>query len=254
VRAAHPGDDSTLPDGDSDHGGARGRIWSTDESAIRTELFGPSGILLTMPPGKIVPLARAFARGDTPADPRPLAELDDDELMLLVRGGRGTAFDELVRRHQRRLLGVAARYVRDPSLARDLVQSTFLELYRAAGRYQPQGVFTSFLYRILLNQCRMARRAARSDERRRTAAALELTDESDPQTSEARILARERERDVQRALDRLSEKLRAVIVLRYSAELSYQDIADILATPLGTIKRRLFDALDQLRQVLGEKP
>jgi RNA polymerase sigma-70 factor (ECF subfamily) len=217
-----------------------------------TELFCPAGILYAMTGGKIVALVRPGARADAPAAQRPLADLGDDELMLLVRGGRGACFDELVRRHQRRMLGVAARYVRSAGLARDIAQNTFLEVYRAAPGYQSRGAFRSFLYCILLNQCRMARRSARSDERRLAAAALQLTDELDPRTSEASILARERARDVQRALDALSEKLRAVVVLRYSGDLSYQEISDVIGIPLGTTKRRLFDALEKLREILEE--
>ena len=218
----------------------------------RPNLFSPAGILQAMTGGKLVPLVRPGARADAPAAQQPLADLDDDELMLLARSGRGACFDELVRRHQRRVLGVAARYVRSAGLARDISQNTFLELYRAVPGYQARGSFRSFLYCILLNQCRMARRSARSDERRLAAAALELTDELDPQTSEASILARERARDVQRALDGLSEKLRAVVVLRYSGDLSYQDISDVIGIPLGTTKRRLFDAVEKLREILEE--
>ena len=201
--------------------------------------------------GQLVSLAPA---GAARSDPRSPGELGDDELMLLARGGRGSAFDELVRRHQRRVLGVAARYAHSPGLARDVAQSTFLELYRAVASYQPRGAFTSFLFSILLNQCRMAWRTARVEDRRRAAVAVAWVDEADPDTSEARILARERSREVQRALDRLSEKLRAVVVLRYSGDLSYQEIAGALDIPLGTVKRRLFDALHQLRLIMEDEP
>lgn len=214
----------------------------------RSEPFAPILHSPRMSAGKLVPLARPGA----PA--AASVELGDDELMLLARGGRGVAFDELVRRHQRRVLGVAARYVRELAQARDVAQNAFLELYRALPRYQPRGAFTSFLYRITLNQCRMARRTARAEDRRVEAAALQLTDDVEPETSEARILAREREREAQRALDGLSERLRAVAVLRYSGDLSYQEIAEVLGTPVGTVKRRLFDALEQLRQRLVEDP
>src|SRR5688572_26525228 len=84
-----------------------------------------------------------------------LADRADDELMLLVSGGVRAAFDELVRRHRRRLIGVAMRYVKSRGLAHDLTQNTFLDVYRGAPRYQPRGSFTSFLYRALLNQCHM---------------------------------------------------------------------------------------------------
>jgi RNA polymerase sigma-70 factor (ECF subfamily) len=195
---------------------------------------------------KLMPLVRD-ARVDAPA-----AELDDDELMRLVRGGRSAAFDELVRRHQRRVLGIAARYVRGAAAARDVAQGTFLELYRAVPGYEARGSFTSFLFRIALNQCRMARRAGRSDDRRLAGAACESIAPAGPTTSEEAILRRERDRDVQRALDRLSEKLRAVVVLRYGGDLPYHEIAEVLGVPLGTVKRRLFDALAELRALLGE--
>jgi RNA polymerase sigma-70 factor (ECF subfamily) len=191
-----------------------------------------------------------------PAGTIPPPERDDDQLMLLASGGHRPAFDELVRRHRGRLLGVAIRYVKSPGLARDVTQNTFLEVYRAAQRYEPRGSFTSFLYRALLNQCRMARRAALSEERLLAAAtaAAGAGSDLDEDTAEQRILARERERRVQAALDRLSEKLRALVVLRYSGDLSYQEIADVLDIPLGTVKRRLFDALEKLRELLPEEP
>ena len=67
---------------------------------------------------------------------------------------------------------------------------------------------------------------------------------------EARILQRERERDVEAALARLSDKLRDVVVLRYSAGAGYEEIAATLAIPVGTVKRRLFDAVEKLRRLL----
>jgi RNA polymerase sigma-70 factor (ECF subfamily) len=213
-----------------------------------------------MPAGKValfvVPGAGSpAADGAVPLAERAvsLAERDDDELMLLVAGGLAAAFDALVIRHRRRLLGVAVRYLTGSGLAHDVVQSTFLDIYRAAPRYQPRGAFTSFLYRALLNRCRMARRTSRSQDRL-AAAVTELADPVDRDTAQEGILARERERRVQRALDRLSEKLRAVAVLRYSGDLSYQQIADVLDIPLGTAKRRLFDALEHLRALLVEEP
>jgi RNA polymerase sigma-70 factor (ECF subfamily) len=180
----------------------------------------------------------------------PFAELDDDELMRLVRGGRSAAFDELVRRHQRRVLGIAAREVRGSAAARDVAQSVFLQLYRAAAGYEARGTFTAFLYQIVLNQCRMARRAGRSHDRRLADVAREPSPEAE--SSDLAILERERNRDVERALDRLSEKLRVVVVLRYGGELSYHEIAEVLGVPLGTVKRRLFDALAELRARMEE--
>src|SRR5262249_23542096 len=136
--------------------------------------------------------------------------------------------------------------------ATDVVQNTFLEVYRALARYQPRGRFTSYLYRVLLSQCSMAQRRARTEAR---AAALPAPPAPvAPPSQEAAILARERERDVEAALGRLGAKLRDVVLLRYSAELRYEEIAEALAIPVGTVKRRLFDAMERLREMLEERP
>ena len=171
----------------------------------------------------------------------------DDDLMLLARAGVEGAFDALVVRHQGRLLRVAARQVGVRALAADLAQNTFLEIYRALGRYQARGAFRSYLYRVLLNQCRMTRRSAQ--------VALRALEDSAPPLSgdDTEILDRERRRDVERALDGLSNKLRDVVVLRYCADLDYDEIAVTLGIPLGTVKRRLFDAMAKLREMLEER-
>src|SRR5947208_14184020 len=83
----------------------------------------------------------------------------DDDLMLLARGGMMDAFDELVRRHQGRVLRVAARRLARRELAPDVAQNAFLDLYRALPRYQPRGRFEAYLFRAVVNQCRMAERA-----------------------------------------------------------------------------------------------
>lgn len=173
------------------------------------------------------------------------AQRSDDELMLLARGGSRPAFDALVWRHQLRVLSVARRLLGQAWLASDVAQNTFLEVYRALDRYQPRGSFRSFLYRVLLNQCRMALRSAKIElrARDRLEAPVDLADDE--------ILAREWHRDVEVALSGLSPKLRDVVLLRYSADLGYEEISDALAVPVGTVKRRLFDALARLRQTVG---
>lgn len=179
----------------------------------------------------------------------PFRGCGDDELMLLTQGGSRTAFDALVRRHQGRVLRLAARYLGDVSLAKDVVQSAFLELFRSRDRYQARGQFISYLCRIVLNQCRMVRRSSRvhlrllSDDR---AAVCELDSESS--------LSRDHGRDLQRALSRLSEKLRIVVILRYVTDLDLAEIARVIGIPVGSVKRRLFDAMAKLREMLQEEP
>ncbi len=173
-----------------------------------------------------------------------LHERTDDELMLLARGGIEGAFDQLIRRHQSFALGVAFRYVGDAALAADLVQNTFVELYRGLPNYRAHGKFRSFLYRVLLNQCRIARRSARIELK-----ALDAMGALPPLVP-AEILLREQRREVEVALGTLSKKLREVVLLRFGADLTYEEVAEALAIPLGTVKRRLFVAMAKLRKEL----
>jgi RNA polymerase sigma-70 factor (ECF subfamily) len=176
-----------------------------------------------------------------------LATRGDDELMALARAGLAGAFDVLVRRHQTRALRVAARHLGASALAPDAVQNAFLDVFRSLDTYEARGRFVSYFYRVLLNQCRMVRRARRTREPVFASGGLQ-----EP-LGEAQILARERERELRQALGQLSEKLRQVVLLRYSAELSYEEVAEALRIPMGTVKRRLFDAMVKLRELLGER-
>ena len=114
-----------------------------------------------------------------------------------------------------------------------------------------RGRFPSYFYRVLLNQCAMVRRSALVEAR--AALVMPAAPAEAAATQETAILARERERDVEAALARLSAKLRDVVVLRYSGALRYDEIADVLHVPVGTVKRRLFDALEKLRQELEDR-
>jgi RNA polymerase sigma-70 factor (ECF subfamily) len=182
----------------------------------------------------------------------PLDARSDDDLMLLARAGVEPAFEALVRRHQARMLRVAARYLGRVDLAPDAAQNAFIEIHRGLGRYQPRGRFSSFLYRVLLNQCRMARRSARAESAALDRAAREPADGAT--LSDEQILARERQRDLDQAVAGLSEKLRSVVLLRYTAGLDYARIAETLDVPLGTVKRRMFDALRILHEKMQEQP
>jgi RNA polymerase sigma-70 factor (ECF subfamily) len=178
----------------------------------------------------------------------PLSQRDDDELMVLAREGVEAAFDQLIRRHQGRGLLIAQKYLGGAEGAKDAVQNAFIQLYRYVPRYKPQGQFKAYLYRIILNQCRMTARSGRTRQR--------LTDQlpapvPSQASSEEAVLARERAKQTERAVAQLSVKLRAVVVLRYSAGLTHPEIASQLGIPLSTVKSRLFEAFKQLRRTLG---
>jgi RNA polymerase sigma-70 factor (ECF subfamily) len=186
------------------------------------------------------------------SDIKTLADRDDDELMLLARGGMREAFDILVQRHQACALNVACKYLKQPELSRDAVQNTFVQVFCYLSRYQPRGMFRSFLYRVLLSQCRMAQRSARFEKR--VVYELSMAPPKDPDVPEERVLANERRREVERSLKRLSQKLRSVLVLRFAVGLSYREISEALGLPVGTVKSRIFAGLEKLRKLIeGER-
>src|SRR5262245_20031522 len=125
-----------------------------------------------------------------------LAERSDDELMLLARGGQVDAFDELVRRHQPKVIRVARRYLGDAAGAADVAQATLREFSRAVPSDPAEGRLSSYLYRMLLNGCRMRRRAARSEARAFAALANEMP--PPPGDPDDEILRRERAAEVER--------------------------------------------------------
>jgi RNA polymerase sigma-70 factor, ECF subfamily len=177
-------------------------------------------------------------------DSLPFQRRADDDLMRLARDGVESAFDELVRRYQVELLRVAARHLGGNALAPDLAQNTFLQVYGALDRYEARGAFRAYLHRVLLNQCRMARRSAQISLK-----ALENS-EFWRGSDELYVVEQEKRRDLERALNLLSDKLRDVVVLRYCGDLDYEEIAQTLSVPIGTVKRRLFDAMAKLREIV----
>ncbi len=171
----------------------------------------------------------------------------DVALMIEVAGGSETAFTALVRRHQTPLLNFFARMGASPD-CEDLVQETFVRLFHYRRRYRPAARFTTFLYHLARNV--WADRGRKIVRLERLAAQFQ---------KEAEIAGRNAvERpgdaaDVEAALDRLSPKLREVIVLNIYQGLRYQEVADVLGIPLGTVKSRLHLALAALKEILHER-
>lgn len=182
---------------------------------------------------------------DTPAG---LSQRSDDELMLLARAGHSEAFDEIVRRHQGRAMRVAAKHLGEAAAAREATQRAFVQVYSYLPRYQARGRFSQFLFHILQNQCRMLQRSART-RRAALEKLAEMPRAAEPLPDE-QLLARERLRNVENAVTHLSDKLRAVVRLRYKTGLPYTEIAKALGVPVGTVKSRLAAGMEKLRQQL----
>ena len=180
--------------------------------------------------------------------PTSLRDRTDDELMLLARGGRKEAFEVLVERYQKQVLSVAYKKVQNSSMAADVMQNTFLELFRYVPKYRVQGRFSSLLFRIAFNECNQVFRARGYSNKAQdilSQAPSETVDMPDSQ-----LLADECRQEVLCALGKLSEKLRDVLVLRFSADLSYKEISNRLDIPVGTVKSRFAAGIEKMREAL----
>jgi len=181
------------------------------------------------------------------ADAGDLTIREDDELMQLAAGGLRSAFAELTRRYASRVRGYCLKW--NPSLGDDLAQEVFLKLWQARRDYQPRGKFSVYLFTIVRNGCRNARRGWL---RRPSFESMEAEAvESGAPDGLDRVLERERVDRVQRALPRLSPKLREAVLLRFAEEMSYSDMATILNVPQATARGRVFHGLRRLQEVLS---
>lgn len=175
-------------------------------------------------------------------------EPDDFSLMAQVREGREDAFRRLVERHQRPLLNFFAR-MGASTAGEDLAQETFIRLWNYRIQYKPTAKFTTFLYTL-------ARHAWLDFVRRQMRFRLfsdRYRDEM-PASSDGGIGQMRKQIDMQAALDRLSPKLREVLVLAVHQGLAYDEISAILSIPVGTVKSRVFNALSILKEMYHEPP
>ncbi len=183
---------------------------------------------------------------------------DDRAVVEAVLRGQQHQFADLVGRYQSQIVNYVCRMLGNYEDAVDLSQDVFLKAYSALGSYRPQYPFAAWLFRI-------ARNAAIDEIRKRRLltvsldAPVEFDDGStgrevesmglDPEDSYLGLEFADR---VSTAINELPEKYREPIVLRHAAELSYEEIAEALELPLGTVKTRIFRARDALRKSLGD--
>ena len=191
---------------------------------------------------------------------RPLEDDPDREAIEAFRAGDPAAFDRLVRRHQDRIHRLARRLLSDAEAALDAAQETFVKAWRALDRFEGQARFSTWLTRIAINQCRNELRRRRTVKHTRPLSLdatangtetprRELLPSSEPQSWE---MARGREVDsaIREALGRLEPEAREVLLLREVEDLSYEDMADVLDVPVGTVRSRLHRARAELRRRL----
>lgn len=180
---------------------------------------------------------------------QPSSAQDREEAALLIavgRGDRDRALPELYRRYERRLFGLGIRLLDDPGLAEELVQETFLRVWRTAARFDPaRGTVSAFVLTI-------ARRLAIDLWRRPSSRPMPAAGDPvvDVDQTIDRILLR---LAVREALDSLPPAHREVLELSYGSDLTQVEVATRLGIPLGTVKSRAYHALRAFRRAVDER-
>ncbi|NCC50677.1 MAG: sigma-70 family RNA polymerase sigma factor [Spartobacteria bacterium] len=170
-------------------------------------------------------------------------ELSDVDLMNRVRADDREAFCALVRRHQQALLNFFARMGADTD-KEDLAQDTFVRLYKSRATYEPRARFTTFLYRLARNVwIDDLRKRIRKEE-----VFVHTAEEWEAPDAVCHAAVCDARMDVQSALDSLSDKLRMVMILRVYQGLEYDEIAEALTIPPGTVKSRINLAMSRLKE------
>jgi len=184
-------------------------------------------------------------------------EEGDQQLVARVQKGDKRAFEVLVLKYQHRIYSLVSRFVRDPDEVQDVVQEAFIKAYRALGAFRGDSAFYTWLYRIAINTAKnhlvsRARRPPGADIEIEDAEYLEsassLRDIADP---ESELIREQLHRAVDAAIAHLPEDLRTALTLREFEGLSYEEIAEVMRCPVGTVRSRIFRAREAVdREIL----
>jgi len=180
----------------------------------------------------------------------------DQELVSRVQSGDKRAFDLLVLKYQHKLVKLISRYVRDPSEALDVAQEAFIKAYRALPNFRGEAGFYTWLYRIGINTAKnylvaQGRRPPDTDIDAQEAEQYDIQSRlKEYDTPEGIVQRDEIERTVFKAIEALPEDLRTAITLRELEGLSYEEIAQAMDCPVGTVRSRIFRAREAIDREL----
>jgi RNA polymerase sigma-70 factor, ECF subfamily len=183
---------------------------------------------------------------EAPVIERVAAGPGDSALVATALGGNPEAFGTLVERYDRAVYHLAYRTLRDVEEARDAAQETFFKAYRSLHTFKPDAKFSTWIFAIAYHGCcdRLSRRKRYSNE--------ELPERADTAPGpEHQAIAADDARRLRAAIEALPEKYRTVITLYHLQGRQYEEIAQVLELPMGTVKTHLFRAKEQLRRLLS---
>jgi RNA polymerase sigma-70 factor, ECF subfamily len=187
---------------------------------------------------------------------------DADALLVeRVKQGDVRAFEMLVVKYQRRIERLIGRMVRDTDLVQDIAQETFIRAYRALPQFRGESAFYTWLYRIAVNTAKKSLMDLKRDPLVSESALTQRDDDGDEtsrveseltdgETPEALLASKQIAQAVNAAIGDLSEDLRQAITLREIEGLSYEEIADVMNCPIGTVRSRIFRARESIAERL----
>jgi RNA polymerase sigma-70 factor, ECF subfamily len=194
------------------------------------------------------------------SDPRPLAGIDEAQVMLRVRDGDDDAFNYLVERYHRPMISFMYRMVHNAAIAEELAQEVFLRVYRSRATYAADAKFSTWLYRIATNLAvnhardnkheRPEEKASLDEVNEDTGLSIDLADGRP--NIEQEILRRERLRAIRQQVEALPERQRMAVMMHKYQELDYRQIAEVLHLSESATKSLLFRAYETLRQSLKD--
>ena len=192
-----------------------------------------------------------------PDKPPTSVSSGDSDALLVERtvAGDQKAFELLVIKYERRIQRLIGRMVRDVDLVEDIAQETFIRAYRALAQFRGDAQFYTWLYRIAVNTAKkflmdLKRNPTVSENSFKTADDDETSrvenELTSPETPEAVLASKEIAEMVNSAMDALPEELRQAITLREIEGLTYEEIADAMSCPIGTVRSRIFRAREAI--------
>lgn len=180
------------------------------------------------------------------------AEATDQQLVARAQKGDTRAFDVLVLKYQHRIFGLIGRYISDADEVQDVAQEAFIKAFRALPRFRGDSAFYTWLYRIAINTAKnylvsRSRRPPGSDVDHEDAEHYESAGSlHEIETPENALFGAELKAVVEKAIGALPDDLRTAVTLREFDGLSYEDIADIMDCPVGTVRSRIFRAREAI--------
>lgn len=179
-----------------------------------------------------------------------MSSRSDLELLADFQNGKETAFNELVLRYQEKVYWVARRFVSDHDNADDVVQEVFCKAYVALKSFRRESSVYTWLYRITVNIALNALRRQKVRDFFRIDEVFDVKDEASESPDEL-VEKQEHRTLVEEAVARLPEKQKAVFIMRYYEEMSYEDIAKVLSTTVGGLKANYFHAVRKIGEYVN---